>query len=54
MDRPQTPAGLTFAGVYAIVSGILFPSAVGVLLVPAVRRLLHRFHLELESARART
>lgn len=52
MDRPQTPAGLTFAGAYAILSGVLFPSAVGVLLAPAIRRLLHHFHLELESTRS--
>jgi len=53
MDRPQTPAGLTFAGMYAIFSGLLFPSAVAVVLAPALRRLLHRFHLELKSAGAR-
>ena len=54
VDRPRTPAGLTFAGAYAIFSGVLFPSAVGVLLAPAVRRLLHRFHLELKPARPGT
>ena len=41
-----TAGGKLFASCYALFSGIAFPSAVGVLFAPVVRRFLHRFHLE--------
>lgn len=46
-----TTAAKIFAGVYAIFSGVVFISSVGILLAPAVHRLLHHFHLELEEKR---
>lgn len=36
-----------FAGFYALFSGVMFITMVGVLLAPALHRFLHRFHLEL-------
>ncbi len=37
--------GKVFASVYAIISGVLFITSVGVLLAPAVHRFMHTFHL---------
>ncbi len=42
---PTTPAKL-FASAYALFSGVVFLSAVGVLLSPLFHRLLHAFHLD--------
>ena len=38
--------GKVFASVYAIISGILFITCVGIFLTPIVHRFLHKFHLE--------
>ena len=38
-------AGKVFSSVYAIFSGVLFITAVGVLLAPAIHRFMHAFHL---------
>ena len=35
-----------FASAYAILSGVLLLAAVGVMLSPALHRILHRFHVE--------
>jgi len=43
-----TPAKL-FASGYALFSGIVFLSTVAVLLAPIAHRMLHRFHLEVDS-----
>jgi len=37
----------TFAGFYALFSGVTFITMVGVLFAPALHRFLHRFHLEI-------
>jgi len=42
----RTAAGKLFASFYAIFGGIVFVTASGVLLAPAIHRFLHRFHLE--------
>jgi hypothetical protein len=39
-----------FASLYALFSGVVFLSGVGIVLSPVFHRLLHRFHLEDESA----
>ena len=39
-------AAKLFAGSYALFSGVIFISAVGVLFVPVLHRILHKFHLE--------
>jgi hypothetical protein len=41
---PVTPEGKLFAGLYALYAGIVFLIVAGVILAPAVHRLLHRFH----------
>ena len=39
-----TPGGKFFAGCYALYAGLVFLVSAGVLLAPALHRLLHRFH----------
>ena len=46
VDAPHTDAGKLFAGVYALYSGLVFIVTAGLLLAPAVHRVLHRFHWE--------
>lgn len=51
--QPLTAAALlqlhTFAGFYALFSGVTFITMVGVLFAPALHRFLHRFHLEIAT-----
>ena len=49
VDHLGSDAGKWFASAYALFSGIVFLSSVGVLMAPLVHRFLHRFHLELED-----
>ena len=42
-------SGKWFESFYALFSGVVFISSVGVLLAPAVKRFLHRFHLDIEA-----
>jgi hypothetical protein len=44
----STVSAKLFASAYALFSGVLFLSSVGVLLAPFVHRSMHRFHLEEE------
>jgi len=39
----------TFAGFYALFSGVTFITMVGVLFAPALHRFLHKFHLEIAA-----
>jgi len=41
-----TSAAKLFASCYALYSGIVFVAAVGVVAVPILHRLLHRFHVD--------
>jgi hypothetical protein len=45
-------AGKIFASAYALFSGVIFLIAVAVILAPVVHRVMHRFHLEMESQRS--
>jgi hypothetical protein len=45
-----TPAKL-FASAYALFSGIVFLSAVGIMLAPVFHRFIHKFHLEKVSGK---
>ena len=45
----HTTGGKLFATVYALFSGVLFITAVSVLLAPVAHRFLHRLHLEIAS-----
>ena len=46
VDAPRTDSGKLFAGLYALYSGLVFIVTAGLLLAPAVHRLLHKFHWE--------
>lgn len=46
IDPVRTTAGKLFASVYALYSGLLFVVVAGIVLAPAVHRLLHTFHVE--------
>lgn len=41
-----TVSGKLFASAYAMFSGVLFLSSVGLLLAPVFHRILHKFHLD--------
>jgi hypothetical protein len=44
--EPKTRAAKVFAGSYALFSGFVILTVTGIVLVPFVHRVLHRFHLE--------
>ena len=46
VNPPLTPGGKIFAGLYALYAGLVFLIVAGVLLVPVLHRVLHRFHWE--------
>ncbi len=45
----RTDAGKVFASAYALYSGVVLLASVGVLLSPALHRVLHRFHIETDE-----
>jgi hypothetical protein len=49
VDPLSTAASKVFAGTYAILSGVLFLVAFGLLIAPLFHRFLHRFHLDTEE-----
>jgi hypothetical protein len=49
VDELETGAGKVFASLYALYSGVVLLASVGVLLAPALHRVLHHFHLEAEE-----
>ncbi len=46
VDPLSSDEAKIFASVYALLSGVVFVSAMAVILSPAVHRALHKFHLE--------
>ena len=46
VDPIKTPAGKVFASFYALYSGVVFLIVVGVMMAPAIHRVLHRLHLD--------
>ena len=50
VDELRTAAGKLFASFYALYSGVALLTSVGVLLAPALHRMLHRFHVEGDDA----
>ena len=46
VDRLDNTAAKLFASGYAVFSGLMFISVMGVLLAPVVHRMLHKFHLD--------
>jgi hypothetical protein len=49
VDPIHTDAGKIFASMYALYSGIVFLVVAGVLFAPSFHRMLHHFHLDMES-----
>src|SRR5438270_12556840 len=49
VNELHTPAGKLFASFYALYSGLVVLVAAGVLFAPLLHRILHRFHLEIDS-----
>ena len=46
VDRLETDGAKLFASAYAIFSGLVFISIMGVILAPVVHRIIHKVHLE--------
>lgn len=46
LSNLQTNAGKIFAGTYALFSGLVFLTAIGILAAPIAHRALHKFHTE--------
>ena len=46
----HTDGGKIFAGCYALFSGVVFLSTIGVFLAPIVHRLFHKFHMAEERS----
>jgi hypothetical protein len=42
----KTTAGKIFSSLYALFSGVVFITNIGVILAPSIHRLLHRFHVQ--------
>lgn len=49
VDELKSAGAKWFASIYAIASGVMFITTVGLLLGPPMHRLMHRFHMELEE-----
>ena len=49
VNELRTSAGKLFASFYALFSGLVFLVIIGILFAPVIHRLIHKFHLELES-----
>ena len=49
VDLLPSDAAKIFAGVYAILSGVILLSSFGVLAAPLYHRFLHKFHLDIED-----
>jgi hypothetical protein len=45
----HSDAGKVFASAYALYSGVVLLASVGVLLAPALHRILHHFHIETDE-----
>lgn len=45
VNELKTEAGKLFAGLYALFSGLIFLVVAGLIFMPLVHRLLHRFHI---------
>ncbi len=48
-----TPAAKLFASAYALFSGVVFLSAMGIVMSPIFHRIMHRFHADDDSERDR-
>ena len=46
VDEITTTSGKWFASIYALISGVVFITTIGIIIAPIVHRIFHRFHLE--------
>lgn len=46
IDPMPTDSAKLFASAYALFSGVIFLSSIGLLLAPVFHRILHKFHLD--------
>ena len=46
VESPQTDGGKLFAGLYALYAGLVFIVAAGLIIAPAMHRMVHLFHWE--------
>jgi hypothetical protein len=46
VNPPQTNGGKVFAGLYALYAGLVFIVGAGIVLAPAVHRIMHKLHLD--------
>lgn len=46
VDTLTQPAGKWFASFYALFSGVVFITNIGLILSPAIHRIMHRLHVE--------
>ena len=46
VDPMKTAPSKVFASIYAMFSGVVFLSSVGIVLTPVFHRVIHRFHLD--------
>ena len=44
VDPPRTDGGKLFAGLYALYAGLVFIVAAGLVFIPVLHRLMHKFH----------
>ena len=44
VDKPMTPGGKLFAGLFALYAGLVFIVTAALLFTPLLHRLIHRFH----------
>lgn len=51
VDTLRTTASKLFASAYAIFSGLMFISVMGVILAPALHRIIHKFHLDQDRSK---
>ena len=49
VDHLDSRAAKLFASAYAIFSGLMFISIMGVILAPVIHRIIHKFHLDRNS-----
>lgn len=49
VDPLPDDAAKLFASMYALFSGVVFISTVGIMLTPLFHRVLHKFHIETEA-----
>jgi len=53
IDRPMTPSGHWFIGIFGLYSGLVFLASLGVLMAPIIHRIVHKLHWDGDAPSAR-